>query len=173
MAQGRQSHQATLLVDGRVLISGGCNGSPSAEIFDPVQLTFSPTGEMVAPRALHRAVALTDGRVLIIGGVTSERSTSMPDPASLKDKSPEEVVKIFKSIPTPRLKPLAVVAEIFDPRTNMFTPLPSPPSPTHGGLGSRTGVNIRVSTGEVLFMSLNGPMYFVPSSNTWRFPTGN
>lgn len=172
LAQGRQSHQATLLPDGRVLISGGADRAPSAEIFDPVKMTFSPAGEMVAPRALHRAVALSDGRVLIVAGVASGGTAAMPDPAVLKDKTPDEIIKIMKSIPTPKAEPLRAEAELFDPRTNKFTPVASPPAFIHGGMGPRTGVNIRVASGEVLFMSLHGPLYFVPGSNTWRFPPG-
>jgi hypothetical protein len=54
MATPRQNAFATLLSDGRVLIIGGWNCSPSsacrhlssAELYDPKTGTFSPTGSM-------------------------------------------------------------------------------------------------------------------------------
>ena len=72
---------ATQLGDGtgRVLIAGGSintgfNFPPrlsSAEIFDPVTETFTPTGSMNAGRGSHVAVLLNDGRVLVVGGYTN------------------------------------------------------------------------------------------------------
>jgi hypothetical protein len=65
-------HTATLLQNGKVLISGGvndcCHVLPSAELFDPVTGTFTPTGNMTVGRSHHSATLLLDGRVLIAGG---------------------------------------------------------------------------------------------------------
>ena len=68
----RDSHTATLLADGRVLIVGGVGDVgdvASAELYDPKTGTFSPTGSMAAPRASFTATLLSDGRVLVAGGV--------------------------------------------------------------------------------------------------------
>jgi hypothetical protein len=94
MAVPRGLHQATLLPDGRVLLSGGVAFAPAtpgperAEIFDPATGTFSPAGDLRTSRSLHSAVLLTDGRVIVIGGVASlgDRSsvalTELYDPAA-------------------------------------------------------------------------------------------
>ena len=76
-------HTATLLEDGRVLVTGGqarVTGSlpplpaavVSAEIYDPATGHWSPTGQMFDPRRHHGAVLLEDGRVLVSGGMTDE-----------------------------------------------------------------------------------------------------
>jgi hypothetical protein len=73
----RALHQATLLPDGRILLSGGFGLPPAAnapdatqsEIYDPVSGHFSPAGALRAGRMLHSAVSLTDGRVLVVGGI--------------------------------------------------------------------------------------------------------
>jgi Galactose oxidase, central domain len=71
----RADHAATLLADGRVLITGGRDlTSPlaSAELYDPASGTFSQAGSMVHARALgHTATLLQDGRVLIVGGLVA------------------------------------------------------------------------------------------------------
>ena len=67
----RSLHTATLLVDGRVLITGGMIGSNvltnSEELYDPSTGTFIPTGSMTMPRASQTATLLPDGKVLIAG----------------------------------------------------------------------------------------------------------
>ena len=75
MSVDRYVHTATLLPDGRVLVSGGATNSgldvlASAEIYDPALGTWSPTGSMSTPRYGHTATLLPDGRVLVSGGFT-------------------------------------------------------------------------------------------------------
>ena len=98
MTTTRENHTATLLADGRVLITGGndvgWHAVATAELYDPKTGTFSPTASMAVARAYHTATLLADGRVLIAGG----------DPAAWGSAGP----------------PIAS-AELFDPKTGKFT----------------------------------------------------
>jgi hypothetical protein len=72
MTTFRDHHTATLLDDGRVLVTGGGGeayaSSTSADVFDPATGRFTKTGSMRTGRWLHTATLLDDGRVLILGG---------------------------------------------------------------------------------------------------------
>ena len=63
MSVSRFYHTATLLPDGRVLVSGGATDDTvplsSAEIYDPALDTWSPTGSMSVSRVLPHGHAVT------------------------------------------------------------------------------------------------------------------
>ncbi len=80
MTVSRSGHTATRLPDGHVLIAGGVQdfgpgtvpiplgpGVASAELYDPVSGTFTPTGSMSEGRSGHTATLLGDGTVLVTG----------------------------------------------------------------------------------------------------------
>ena len=101
----RRHHVATLLKDGRVLITGGIQlrgtgfgASGNTEMYDSARDQFVMGQRMVeSGRWLHTATLLTDGRVLIAGGRSNNCSANC---------------EIF-SLNT---------AEIFDPSTGTFSP---------------------------------------------------
>jgi len=95
MTANRGGHTATLLANGKVLITGGADQDPtgtglaSTELYDPSTGTLTQTGSMAVGRFLHTATQLQNGRVLIVGGAL----TSASDPT----------------------------AEVYDPATGIFT----------------------------------------------------
>lgn len=88
MGTARESHTATLLGNGLVLITGGDEKLVSlatAELFNPDTHSFASTGDMINARAGHTATLLTNGNVLVSGGHNGSGSTlkavEMFDPA--------------------------------------------------------------------------------------------
>ena len=71
----RKYHTATLLSNGKVLVTGGHNANnitlSGAEIFDPSTGNWSITGSMNTPREGHTATLLPNGKVLVAGGYRS------------------------------------------------------------------------------------------------------
>src|SRR6266513_4255677 len=85
----RTGHAATVLADGRVLITGGRDGAgtivATAEIFDPATETSTAVGALVTARVSHTATLLPNGRVLIAGGTSATgplSSVEIFDPAN-------------------------------------------------------------------------------------------
>jgi hypothetical protein len=80
MTDSRRWHTATLLLNGRVLLSGGWKSSSaslsSAESYDPASGTFSAATSMKVARCLQTATLLPDGRVLVSGGEDGSASTA-------------------------------------------------------------------------------------------------
>ncbi|MDE3258755.1 MAG: hypothetical protein OYM47_13040 [Gemmatimonadota bacterium] len=101
LSKPRYWHAATLLQDGKVLIAGGyaellpvLDAPPppntaiprperhvSAELFDPVTGTTTPTGDMTVSRSGDHGIMLADGRVIIIPG-SARLPIEMYDPES-------------------------------------------------------------------------------------------
>lgn len=67
----RSAHTATLLKDGKVLVTGGFSPTgelDSAELYDPVAGTWAEAKSFAGPRTFHAAALLPDGKVLVSGG---------------------------------------------------------------------------------------------------------
>ncbi len=80
LAVPRTAHTATVLKDGKVLITGGRDAAGTAiadaEIFDPQTQLSTRIGALVHARTGHTATLLQDGRVLIAGGTNATGTLS-------------------------------------------------------------------------------------------------
>lgn len=144
MSRGRIAHTATLLADGRVLVTGGFTtgeGAPagisrSAEIWDPASGRFRLLPRpMFTARANHSATRLPDGKVLLVGGYSVEGSPPL--------------------------------AEIFDPATETFAALATP------GLASRAAhAAVALPGGDVLILGGENSAGTVTLDSVLRFHFG-
>ena len=120
--------QATLLLDGRVLMTGE---GPSTELYDPGTGKFSPAGSLPKDFKDSAAARLSDGRVLLISTYSSR--------AELYDPTSGRFVRTgdfptwlgsadLRMAPLPNGKALVIgdagsrpVAALYDPATGKFT----------------------------------------------------
>ncbi|CAF4536720.1 unnamed protein product, partial [Didymodactylos carnosus] len=67
MNNARSYHTASLLTNGKVLVTGGLGSGylHTAELYDPSTGTWTNTGNMTGARYAHTASVLTNGKVLV------------------------------------------------------------------------------------------------------------
>ncbi len=150
MTHSRHAHTATLLPNGKVLVSGGMliDWGPeeiaykTAELYDPATGTWSPTSSMAAERANHTATLLPNGKVLVVGGAginpaggTLQETAELYDPAT-GTWSPTGSMTQGRADHTATLLPngkvlvvggsgAATAAELYDPATGTWSPTSS------------------------------------------------
>jgi hypothetical protein len=138
MTFGRTAHTATLLNNGKVLVTGGKSGFGasrviyrSAEVYDPVSMTWSGTANtMELPRWGHRATLLPSGDVLITGGA-DERKAEIYEVDKNRFRTVSDLMNGFRAQHNAVLLTSGLVllsdggeltGEYFDPATELFTP---------------------------------------------------
>jgi hypothetical protein len=158
MQHPRTAHSATRLIDGRVLLVGGVdeNGAvvATADLWNPLTGTCTPTASLPGPRAQHTATLLGDGRVLVVGGVSN---FDLSDPLAALGSALSSCV-------------------LYDPLANTWNPAPSLPKARVGHAASLVG-NGRalVSCGIEITNVLGFPVpgfssdcrRYDPVANTW------
>lgn len=79
MSTARRYPTATMLLNGRVLMAGGYDGSnlatASAELYKTKKRDFDLTGSMLVARGRHTATLLLNGKVMVAGGYDSSETT--------------------------------------------------------------------------------------------------
>ena len=97
LKHARAWHSATTLPDGTVFIFGGTGPDKqivqTAELFDPMTISFSEIGSSLSARSRHTATLLTDGQVLIAGGTDSRGQMLVT--ADLWDPTNDSVARVL------------------------------------------------------------------------------
>lgn len=146
LASTRMLHTATLLADGRVLITGGLVNSvldavDTAELYDPAANTSTMlSARMTSLRNQHTATLLPNGKVLIAGGSSHGDGDAMST-AELYDPATQAFAALSATMRSPRGwhtatllpdgqvlfvsgfndGPPVTTAELYDPIANTFS----------------------------------------------------
>jgi hypothetical protein len=175
MNVARESHTATLLSNGQVLVAGGTDAS--AELYHPATGNWTLTGSMNVPRSNHQAVLLQNGQVLVAGGFNAGpvASAELYNPSTgtwAMTGSMTTARYGFSLTLLPNGEVLAVQgtsAELYNPATGTWSATGSPTS----AVGGTTAALLR--DGEVLAIGLSNNVpseLYNPSTGTWS-ATGN
>ncbi len=190
MSAGRAFHTATLLNNGKVLVTGSyapgpVNSLASAELYDPASDTWSAAPSMGVGRAFHKATLLNNGKVLVTGGHTGfliTASAELYDPAT-------NTWSAAPSMSTPRFEATATLltsgkvliaggfgydggvrssAELYDPASNTWSAVSqmSTARERHTATLLNNG-KVLVTGGESADATLASVELYDPASNTW------
>jgi len=135
MTVARAQHTATLLVDGRVLVAGGFDGTKglrSSEIYDPATGLWTDAGLMPSVPWDHAADLLADGRVIAIGGESDPTLTQIwskgtwsagpPVPRGQKIGHAQAIGSVVVALGGKNsIGPCSTNAEVFDGTTNKWS----------------------------------------------------
>ena len=161
---GASQSQLVVLRNGRALLAGGSfwTGRKNeqlrdAAVYDPARGNWTPVAKMRRGRYWHRMVALPDGSALVLGGACSDgatRSVERYDPArnSWRDVAPMSAAQMHGHSATllPDGRVLVVggrSAEAYDPATDRWTAMASPPTPRSGHTATVVGSDTVVVIG--------------------------
>ncbi len=188
----RAHHAATILPGGGVLVIGGIGvrSLSSVEYYDPKMNVWSLRTSMPTERRALAATVLDTGLVLVTGG-TTERDNGPntppdvvplntvelydPDSDGWEVRAPMHGRRWFHAahrLPDGRvlvaggvLEQGQVAAEVYDPSTDLWTPIPFPDA----GMGPRFVALIEMDEGHVMVVA-HGASYIIDvEAAQWRF----
>jgi len=194
LTTGRSDHAAMRLPDGRVLVSGGTDGTAvlkSAEVFDPSTEKWVSAIDMKTARRGHTMTLLQDNKVLVTGGFdgnaalataeiydpSSNTWTTTLGPMALSHRFhtatllPDGKVLIAGGAAGPLITADPKVTEIYTPSTGLFTAGPALPEARQGHTATLMKDN------KVLFIGNSGDnsaagkiltyISSAPATSTW------
>lgn len=155
LTTGRSDHAAVRLPDGRVLVSGGTDGTAalkSSEVFDPSTEKWVTVSDMKTARRGHTMTLLQDNKVLVTGGFDGKAAlataeiydpaantwTATIGPMALSHRFhtatllPDGKVLIAGGTAGPLITADPKVTEIYSPTTSLFTAGPLLPEARQG-----------------------------------------
>jgi hypothetical protein len=184
LANSRKAHTATLLLDGRVLVSGGAGSGllASAELYDPVSGNWTLTGSLNGGRTAHTATLLSDGKILVVGGVGDGKvlgSAELYEPAtgtwtptgSLNTARISHTATLLADGRVLVVGGFTATAELYDPATGTWTYTSSPNTPRsfHTATLLADG-RVLVAGGEGGgFFELASAELYDPATGAWAF----
>jgi hypothetical protein len=137
MGTARSKHTATVLNNGRVLVTGGNAGIATCETYDSTLDTWVPTLSMSNARFAHTATLLKNGKVLVVGGGSATAEIFDPvsetwastNPPAVDRKHAQAVLLNNGSVLVcggyTVLGTGLTSAELYNPNNNTWTTLPS------------------------------------------------
>lgn len=191
---------ATLLKNGKVLAAGGLDrgsltlsATAVAELYDPVERRWMPTGSLKTPRWSLDAVTLRNGKALFAGGASAFRTSAALASAEIYDPetgefaaTPNDLSAARQAFGISELRDGRVIlvggnptgnnlngsgvtaVDIFDPETNTFTAA----APLHSGRALHAQLTLKDGRVLVIGGAQKTAEIYDPGRNTWTVAEG-
>lgn len=175
MTTARMYEVATLLPNGKILVTGGLYiykprlryavATATAELFDPATGTWSSAGSMSVARSGHSAIVMQNGKVLVVGAGKAD----IYDPATNTWTPTGSPVSASTGAPAVLLQNGMVLAanplgtaELYNPTTGLWSITGSMAMPHNGGM-------VLLASGKALIIGSTAGAceLYDPLSGTW------
>ena len=188
LGAARESHTATLLPGGKVLVAGGFDVRTyfvSAELYDTATGIWTATGSLATARAGHTATLLPNGKVLVAGGFNPTSgniaSAELYDPASGTWTATGNLVNTHvlhtatllpngKVLVTGGLDTIPSSAELYDPASGTWTATGDLIIARNGHTATLlpNGKVLAAGGNNNISSSLGAAELYDPAAGTWR-----